>query len=188
MAIINGKNIALSPRLTVVNNTFVNKLKFIGKSTLSADAAGFSFDADIDGKAFSLQSLYLAFNIVPDWESTSNRVLSLRAYTNIQPTYVRYLCHKQIDFGDTGYGLIGILKSEFLGGITTSEVRSHKYKEGVKLAGTANEHAICAVSNSVNEPITDLTLYFYDTTAKKRVTLKAGSTIELWGCDYENLS
>ncbi len=180
MAFINGNKIALSPRLIIVN-----KHKLINKITLPEAASSISLNVDSDGAPFSLNSLLLGFNIIPDFDTASTKGLSLRVATDDKK---RYLCHQTLGFGATYIGATGVIKADFIGGVTVSEAYKGLYKADSNLVGNSSrisEHFIC---NNVNAPITDLTIYFYDANANKYVTLKAGSTIELWGCDCENLS
>ncbi len=168
-------------------NTKINKstLRLINKIALPEEASCISLNLDSEGNPFLLKNLLLSFNIIPDFDTASTKGLSLRVATDNKK---RYLCHQTLSFGATYIGATGIIKADFIGGVTVSEAYKGLYKADSNLVGNSSrvsEHFIC---NNVNAPITDLTIYFYDADAKKYVTLKAGSTIELWGCDCENLS
>ena len=167
-----------------IYNERKNGLRLINKITLSEDAELYSVDLDSDGKAFSVQPFYVVFNLMPDFETATTRSLSLRMTTD---RYERFLCMSTVTFATDYVGVMGVLKAEIIGGITVSEVKKYTYKSSI-LAGKMSFSPFCAISNNMSNPIKAVDVYLYDNNARKKVTLKAGSTIELWGCDYENLS
>jgi hypothetical protein len=188
-----GEDITSDPQYDVLINLIEraenlsggNALRFINKIELSEDASGFSVDADTDGNPFSCQTLYIAFDVKPDFDTATTRTLSFRVGTDGN---ARFLCYRSIGFLSTHEGTTGILKAEFIGGITTSEMRQNAYNSDTQLKGTSQEYAICTISNRVKKPFTNFQVYLYDASAGRRVTMKAGSKIEVWGCNYDNLS
>ncbi|MEE1279464.1 MAG: hypothetical protein UHH95_01365 [Oscillospiraceae bacterium] len=214
MAYINGKQIALSPRLTIVNDVseevvdeklkqFADNMTAVGKDyvasaiaktkprlinriTLTEDVKYILCNLDSEGKPFSVQPFYVVFDILPDFEVATTRTLSFRANTSANK---RFLSIASTTFGEKQVGLAGVLKVDIIGGMTVSEVIKFPHKDGQEFTGNQAISPVCSLSNNWTNPISSVKVYFYDSGLEGNyVPLKAGSTIELWGCDYENLS